>query len=320
MSRFDASSGNPYCSGGYMKYYIATSLSRHDDHNLVRDTLAGFGHEITYDWTVHGSVRDQNADIIRRVAMAETQGVQVADIVIVLLPGGRGTHVELGMALVLGKPVLLHTTTPETHFNSTSSTCLFYWHQHAIHAPAGPLETAAKFASALFTPVWKIISVAPDYEVSSLGEVRSRSRNAGPWKRPHTIRQWHDKDGYSMVDLHTHGHKIGRRTAALVLRAFVGPPANGQNHSSHRNGSNSDNRLINLRWASASENHADKLAHGTLYAGSKHHGAKLTEDQVRGIRRRISAGASTTNLAVEFGVLPSCISNIKFRRTWAWLS
>jgi len=44
--------------------------------------------------------------------------------------------------------------------------------------------------------------------------------------------------------------------------------------------------------------------------------AKLTEEEVRGIKRRLADGGRTTELAREFQVVPSVISNIKYGRRW----
>ena len=40
-----------------MKYYIATGIKRAKEHNLIRNALNKLGHMITYDWTIHGSVK-----------------------------------------------------------------------------------------------------------------------------------------------------------------------------------------------------------------------------------------------------------------------
>lgn len=115
--------------------YIATSLDRAADHNLVRDALAKLGIACSYDWTVHGSVAAQGADRLREVALLELGGVLRADLVIVLLPGGKGTHAELGAALAAGKQVLLHAQDPGD-YAPFGRTCVFYHHPHVI-----PLDT-----------------------------------------------------------------------------------------------------------------------------------------------------------------------------------
>lgn len=109
-----------------MKFYIATGLERADAHNLVRDYLVRLGHTITYDWTVHGSVQAEGIERIQQVALAEKQGVLDADVVVVLLPGGRGTHTELGMALASGKPVFMHGQDSASFLDDNGRTCAFY--------------------------------------------------------------------------------------------------------------------------------------------------------------------------------------------------
>lgn len=113
-----------------MKVYIATALERIADHNALRDALAAQGITLTYDWTAHGSVWREGPDRIREVAVAEIQGVLDADMVIVLLPGGRGTHTELGAAIAAGKTVLLVTLDPEDL--EGPRTCAFYHHPQVM--------------------------------------------------------------------------------------------------------------------------------------------------------------------------------------------
>ena len=112
-----------------MKFYIATKLENHREHNRIRDLLHSAGHEITYDWTHHGPVYKDGLDRVREIAVLESQGVIDADAVIVLWPGGRGTHVELGIAIALGKRIVLFTDV-DGHHESTPETCAFYHHPY----------------------------------------------------------------------------------------------------------------------------------------------------------------------------------------------
>lgn len=113
-----------------MRCYIATRLENHERHNAVRDALASVGIELTYDWSTHGPVWQAGAERIREVACNELNGVIEADFVVVILPGGRGTHAELGMALALGKMVYLLCETEETNqmLRAVPETCAFYHH------------------------------------------------------------------------------------------------------------------------------------------------------------------------------------------------
>lgn len=110
-----------------MKYYIATSLSRSVRHNVVRDALNSLGHEISYDWTLHGSVKSVSKERLQQVAIFELNGVLVADFVVVLLPGGKGTHLELGFAMGKNKKFFLHSEDPAL-FDLGPQTSAFYHH------------------------------------------------------------------------------------------------------------------------------------------------------------------------------------------------
>ena len=114
-----------------MKYYIATSLSRAKAHNEVRDALKIIGHDLSYDWSVHGSVKTVSKERLREVAALELEGVSEADFVVVLLPGGNGTHLELGFAIAKGKRVFLHSEDPLA-FELGSQTNAFYFHPDVI--------------------------------------------------------------------------------------------------------------------------------------------------------------------------------------------
>jgi len=68
------------------------------------------------------------------------------------------------------------------------------------------------------------------------------------------------------------------------------------------------------------QNIADKLLHGTDNRGVKHPLARLTEDDVREIRRLIAEGRmKQVRIAERFGVRPVTITNIKQRKTWRHL-
>jgi len=80
-------------------FYIASGLGNAPVAKALADDLKQLGHTITYEWWLHGSVLKHGPERIAEVAAAEVSGVLSADIVVVLLPGGRGTHVELGAAI-----------------------------------------------------------------------------------------------------------------------------------------------------------------------------------------------------------------------------
>ncbi len=114
--------------------YIATRLENTEKYFEVRAALKELDVGISYDWTLHGPVWRSGAERIREVSICEFKGVELADYVIVILPGGRGTHCELGMAIALGKQIFILAESPEVQNmqGATPETCAFYHHPSVI--------------------------------------------------------------------------------------------------------------------------------------------------------------------------------------------
>lgn len=112
-----------------MNYYIAAGYTFKQLHNKARCILDALGHEITFDWTLKENATNYSngIDSLREVGEKEMQGIRDAGFVVVLLQGaGRGTHVELGIALGMGKHVVIWSDTP-SEFRANPSTCPFYF-------------------------------------------------------------------------------------------------------------------------------------------------------------------------------------------------
>ncbi|MBM6617554.1 nucleoside 2-deoxyribosyltransferase [Bacillus suaedaesalsae] len=104
-----------------MKFYIASGLQNKETVQQVSMVLCEKGHHHTYDWT-----KNDNADSFEKLSIigeAEKKGVQEADVLIALLPGGKGTHIEIGIAIGMNKPVYIYT---EFRINDPLSSCTFY--------------------------------------------------------------------------------------------------------------------------------------------------------------------------------------------------
>lgn len=114
-----------------LKYYIATSLTRAKHHNAIRDALNPDKFQLTYDWTEHGNIKSTSQDRLNTVAMNESQGISQADILIVLLPGGFGTHVEIGLGIAANKTVIIHSEDAQV-FLPCEKTCAFYHHDQVF--------------------------------------------------------------------------------------------------------------------------------------------------------------------------------------------
>jgi hypothetical protein len=112
-----------------MRYYIASRLENVDQVRKLKSELDARGWIHTYDWTVHGSVHQCAHDVIARLADAEAAGAAEADVVIVLLPGGRGTHIEAGIGIGLNKRVVIASDEVDRDFGIGGRTCAFYHHR-----------------------------------------------------------------------------------------------------------------------------------------------------------------------------------------------
>lgn len=161
---------------------------------------------------------------------------------------------------------------------------------------------------------WRVVAEFPDYEVSSHGRVR-RCRDyviynkrkktsrvkvpAGMLLRPGLTR------GYPVVCLANGGKKTRkmRHVAILVCRAFHGEPPSPAHQAAHGDGCPTNNVYTNLRWALPVENAADKIKHGTHPRGTTNPGNKLSEEQVRSIRREYAAGGTPQYyIAAKYGL------------------
>ena len=127
--------------------------------------------------------------------------------------------------------------------------------------------------------------------------------------------------GYRLITLQLGGGRnCTYKLSRLICRAFHGPPPADRPHCAHMDGNKLNDRAENLAWVSAIENEAHKLDHGTRQLGSGHHAAKLNEEQVREIRKRLDSGERGTDLAAEFGVTKHMISKINCGHNWTHVS
>lgn len=158
---------------------------------------------------------------------------------------------------------------------------------------------------------WRPIKGYEDrYDISSLGRVRSKINSPSRIKafNKHTC-------GYLDVSLYKNGRGVHHYIHRLVLENFVGPCPKGYD-GSHKDGNKRNNCLENLCWETKSDNCLRRTEHGTQQHGSKSKKAKLTEDQVRDIRKSLLEGETQINIASRFKVSQAIISEIKRRVTW----
>lgn len=118
-----------------MIFYIASSFSNKEGVQYVGNRLIESGFIHAYDWTQN----DRAATLaeLKDIGVKEKDAVFASDIVIVMLPGGKGSHIELGLALAGGKKVYLHSA--DDAFNDLALTSTFY-HLPEVEKVTGTLD------------------------------------------------------------------------------------------------------------------------------------------------------------------------------------
>jgi len=121
-------------------------------------------------------------------------------------------------------------------------------------------------------------------------------------------------DGYGLI--HLNGKK--ERVARIVCKIENGPSPDPRMDAAHScgNGHLGCVSRSHLRWATRKENVQDARDHGTISAGERNGHAKLTEADVIYVRN-MRGKKKVTDLANEFGVCTTTISQMQFGSTWA---
>lgn len=100
----------------------------------------GFIH--TYDWTQNE--RASTIEQLKEIGQREKEGGMEADFLIVLLPAGKGSHIEFGIALGQGKKIYLYS--PNDDVNNFETTSTFY-HLPEVEKCIGTLEELVDIVS-----------------------------------------------------------------------------------------------------------------------------------------------------------------------------
>ncbi|CAN7548743.1 group-specific protein [Paenibacillus sp. LjRoot153] len=105
-----------------MNFYIASSFKNIDNVRNVTQQLKSRGYIQTFDRTVHSGIGTLQE--LAAIGAKEKEAVLRAEIFIIMLPAGKGSHVELGLALGAGKAIFMYSANDE--MNDIEKTSAFY--------------------------------------------------------------------------------------------------------------------------------------------------------------------------------------------------
>ncbi|MGA0604896.1 NUMOD4 motif-containing HNH endonuclease [Phenylobacterium sp. VNQ135] len=167
---------------------------------------------------------------------------------------------------------------------------------------------------------WRQIEGYPSYYVSDHGRVLAMTAKVGTLLKPLP-----DEYGYFRVCLRTNdeGCDVQRHIHVhrLVAQHFVDGFEVGR-EVAHGDGVKSNCHYKNLRWATPTENAADKRIHGTHLIGDSHPNAQSAEYRrqripvIHRLKRCLASGMSARCAAREVGVSYTTAKNVKSGKAW----
>lgn len=161
------------------------------------------------------------------------------------------------------------------------------------------------------TEIWKpVVGFERFYDVSNLGRVRSA--------RERILKSYVARNGYIKITLQGIRSSKGFTVHSLVAAAFIGERPTGY-HINHLDGDKTNNRADNLAYCTPEENELHASALGLKARGSRNGQSRLSESDVRDIKRRLKDGEQPTTIAADFGVRRATVYAIMEGKNWSHL-
>lgn len=123
-----------------MNFYVASSFRNIEQVRTLSRELALNGHHHTYDWTQAGGA--DSLEALAAIGAKEKDAVMDADLLVVLLPAGKGSHIELGIALGLGKRIYIYSSTNDIYDCEKTST---FYHIEGVNKFVGSLDLFTQY-------------------------------------------------------------------------------------------------------------------------------------------------------------------------------
>lgn len=160
------------------------------------------------------------------------------------------------------------------------------------------------------------------YQVSDKGLIKSLPRmieyrgKASRWQDEQILRL-NNSNGYRTVSLVKNKIKKTHMVHILVGSAFI---VNLDNRPfiNHKDGMRWNNHFKNLEWSTNSENqlHSYNILGNRAVCGEKNGQSKLTEANVKEIRRLAADGYALSELSMIYNVSESLIGFVKNKKRW----
>lgn len=109
-----------------IRFYVATTFDNWPEAKRYADALEAAGMTLALDWWKYhpANMPSTFRPDLSAIALAEVAAIVSSSVLIVLMPGGRGTHTELGVAIASGASVVL--VGPEVG-DTDHAAVPFYW-------------------------------------------------------------------------------------------------------------------------------------------------------------------------------------------------
>lgn len=117
------------------KFYVASSFKNIETVRYVSNELISKGYIHTYDWTKNA--RASTFEELKEIGRQERNALMEEDFIIVLLPAGKGSHIEFGIALAQGKRIYLYSQNEEVNNFETTST---FYHLPQVEKCIGTID------------------------------------------------------------------------------------------------------------------------------------------------------------------------------------
>jgi hypothetical protein len=158
------------------------------------------------------------------------------------------------------------------------------------------------------------------YEIDRRGNVYAMF-GFRQWKPGRLNKTRISPEGYVTTVLQKEGKGKTRTIHRLLMLAWQPVENSHQLEVNHIDGDKTNNDLSNLEWVTHHENMLHmfrilKTWEKNQVRGVTHGRAKLTEDNVREIRRLFAGGKARKELAAQFGVSTTNITFIVTRKLW----